>query len=128
MALLLSVGHDRLSDRVLLYGIVGASTTAISWAFVHLLFALQYARVYYAQSIEGAPAGGLDFRGPHQPNYVDFLYFSFVIGVACQTAEVATLTWSMRTIVLAQGLIAFVFNTVILAATVNVAAGLISPG
>jgi uncharacterized membrane protein len=128
IALLLSVGEDRLGDRAMLYGPIGAATTAISWAFVHLLFTLEYARVYYAPGPDGAPVGGLDFPGGHRPDYVDFLYFSFVIGVACQTAEVATLTRSMRKIVLAQGLIAFVFNTVILAVTVNVAASLIAPG
>jgi uncharacterized membrane protein len=128
IALLLSVGQDRLGHDAVLYGTVGAATTAISWAFVHLLFALEYACLYYAPGPDGDHVGGLDFPGPQQPNYVDFLYFSFVIGVACQTAEVATLSRPMRRIVLAQGLIAFVFNTVILAATVNVAAGLIAPG
>jgi uncharacterized membrane protein len=127
IVLLLSVGQDRLGDSAMLYGSVGAATTAISWAVVHLLFTLEYARVYYAPGSDGAPLGGLDFPGGHQPNYVDFLYFSFVIGVACQTAEVSTLNRSMRKVVLAQGLIAFVLNTVILAATVNVAAGLLAP-
>ena len=128
LVLLLSVGQDRLGEGAVLYATVGVATTALSWALVHLLFALEYARVYYApDGPAGAPAGGLDFPGAHQPNYVDFLYFSFVIGVACQTAEVSTLTRAMRKIVLAQGLIAFVFNTVILAATVNVAAGLVAP-
>ena len=126
--LILSVGHGRLGDRAFLFASVGAATTALSWALVHLLFALEYARAYYAPAgPEGTPAGGLDFPGGHPPNYVDFFYFSFVIGVACQTAEVSTLNRSMRAIVLAQGLVAFVFNTVILAATVNVAAGVISP-
>jgi uncharacterized membrane protein len=127
--LLLTVGQHRLGQNALLFGAVGAATTALSWGLVHLLFALEYARVYYAPvDSDGASTGGLDFPGGHQPNYIDFLYFSFVIGVACQTAEVATLTRAMRKIVLAQGLIAFVFNTVILAATINVAAGLIQPG
>ena len=127
--LLLTVGQHRLGENVLLFATVGAATTALSWGLVHLLFALEYAQVYYAPvDIGGAPTGGLDFPGGHQPNYIDFLYFSFVIGVACQTAEVSTLTRAMRKIVLAQGLIAFAFNTVILAATVNIAAGLIAPG
>lgn len=127
--LLLSVGSQRLSDTRALYLGVGAATTAVSWALVHLLFALEYARVYYAPTgTSGEIGGGLDFPGGEQPNYVDFLYFSFVIGVACQTAEVATLTRTMRKLALAQGLIAFVFNTVILASTINVAAGLFSPG
>lgn len=127
--LLLSVGGDRMSRTLVLYLTVGAATTALSWMLVHLLFALEYARVYYAPT--GADRqfrGGLDFPGGEQPNYVDFLYFSFVIGVACQTAEVATLSRAMRKLVLAQGLVAFVFNTVILAATINVAASVLAPG
>jgi uncharacterized membrane protein len=126
--LLLSVGSERMSKSLYLYLGVGAATTALSWLLVHLLFALEYARVYYAPSGTDAKiCGGLDFPGGEQPNYVDFLYFSFVIGVACQTAEVATLSRSMRKLVLAQGLVAFVFNTVILAATINVAASMLSP-
>ena len=127
LMLLVTASAETPSEKLLHLG-VAILTTALSWSLVHLLFALEYARVYYGPGVDGAPVGGLDFPGGHQPNYVDFLYFSFVIGVACQTAEVATLTRSMRGIVLAQGLVAFVFNTVILAATVNVAAGLIAPG
>ena len=105
--------------------LVGALTTALSWGLVHVLFALDYARVYYAGTWSGAPpAGGLVFPGGHQPDYGDFLYFAFVIGVACQTADVAITSREMRKVALAQGLLAFVFSTVILAALVNVAAGL----
>jgi uncharacterized membrane protein len=107
---------------------VGAATTTLSWALVHLLFALSYARVYYegADPAAGAPPeGGLDFPGGHPPDYADFLYFSFVIGVASQTADVDISSRRMRRLALAHGLIAFVFNTVILAATINVAAGLV---
>ena len=107
---------------------VGAATTALSWALVHLLFALNYARVYYAGAHPDTglpPEGGLDFPGGHPPDYTDFLYFSFVIGVASQTGDVDISSRRMRRLALAHGLIAFVFNTVILAATVNVAAGLV---
>jgi uncharacterized membrane protein len=105
--------------------LVGAVTTALSWALVHVLFAMDYARVYYAGARSGAPpADGLAFPGGHQPDYGDFLYFAFVIGVACQTADVAITSREMRKVALAHGLLAFVFNTVILAALVNVAAAL----
>ena len=107
-------------------------TTALSWGLVHLLFALEYAKLFYLDphGADGAPPpGGLDFPGGHQPDYADFLYFSFIIGVACQTAEVATSTARRcARSSLAQGLIAFLFNTVILAATINVAAGLVLAG
>ena len=64
------------------------------------------------------------FRVGILPEYADFLYFSFIIGVACQTADVDISARQMRRIALLHGLIAFLFNTVILAATINVAAGL----
>ena len=126
--LILSVGRDRIAGQAALFALTGTATIVLSWALVHLLFALEYARLYYAPAAGGgAPAGGLDFPGGHLPNYLDFLYFAFVIGVACQTAEVATLDRRMRAVVLAHGLVAFCFNTVILAVTVNVAAGLLAP-
>jgi uncharacterized membrane protein len=105
--------------------LVGALTTAVSWALVHVLFALDYARIYYAGAKHGEPpAGGLAFPGGHQPDYGDFLYFAFGIGVACQTADVEITSREMRKVALAQGLVAFAFNAVIVAALVNVAFGL----
>ncbi|MFO1070812.1 MAG: DUF1345 domain-containing protein [Geminicoccaceae bacterium] len=111
--------------------IIGAVTTVLSWTLVHLLFGLEYARLYYTvpdTDPEGTPQGGLEFPGGQSPTYFDFFYFSFVIGVACQTADVSITSRSLRKVCLAQGLVAFVFNTVILAATINVAAGLVSSG
>lgn len=103
---------------------VGLLTTVLSWALVHLLFALEYAKLYYLPGPAEAPPGGLDFPGGQLPDYWDFLYFSFGIGIACQTADVSITGRAMRHMALAHGLIAFLFNTVILAATVNVAASL----
>ena len=70
------------------------------------------------------PPGGLEFPGGHLPEYSDFLYFSFIIGVACQTGDVDISSRHMRRMALLHGLIAFLFNTVILAATINIAASL----
>ena len=106
---------------------VALVTTLLSWSLVHLLFALEYAKLFYLDPDgppESPPPGGLDFPGGHLPDYADFLYFSFIIGVAAQTADVAITTRPMRRRALAHGLIAFLFNTVILAATINVAASL----
>ena len=100
-------------------------TTVISaWAFIHTLFALHYASEYCRAS--GAVRRvGLDFPGaPDRPGGIDFLYFSFVIGCAAQTADISTTSTSMRALALAQGIVAFVFNTFVLALTVNIAAGL----
>lgn len=104
--------------------VVTGVTVVLSWSFTHMLFALHYANIYYRPHRHGPP-GGLDFPGEHAPDYRDFLYYSFVIGCACQTADVDTTSGEMRMVSLAHGIIAFCFNTAILALTINVAASLL---
>ena len=106
---------------------VALLTTALSWGLVHLLFALEYAKLYYVDhpgAQTAVPPGGLEFPGGHLPEYSDFLYFSLTIGVACQTGDVDISSRHMRRMALLHGLIAFLFNTVILAAAINIAASL----
>jgi uncharacterized membrane protein len=105
-------------------------TVVSSWLFIHLAFALHYAHEFYleqASAPDRSPElrGGLMFPGTAQPSYVDFLYFAYVIGVACQTADVSTTSAAMRIVALTQGVLAFFFNTAILALMVNIAAGLV---
>ena len=107
-----------------------ALTIISSFAFIHIMFTLHYAHEYYAewkQEADLAPLerGGLSFPGTLAPNYVDFFYFSFVIGVASQTADVSTISRPMRALAVLHGIIAFFFNTTVLALTINIAAGLI---
>lgn len=124
IVLLLSAAGDDERLKVAHLGI-GLLTTLLSWALVHFLFALEYAKLYYmAGSPDGAPCKGLAFPGGHEPDYADFLYFAFIIGVACQTADVSITSRTMRRRSLLHGLIAFLFNTMILAAAINVAASL----
>jgi uncharacterized membrane protein len=104
--------------------IVTGATVVLSWSFTHMVFALHYANVYYRPHHRGPP-GGLDFPGERAPDYRDFLYYSFVLGCACQTADVNTTSSQMRMVSLAQGIIAFAFNTAILALMINVGAGLL---
>jgi uncharacterized membrane protein len=109
---------------------LAALTVFCSWLFLHLSFALHYAHEFYferAVDPDRPPElrGGLVFPGTEQPTYVDFLYFAYVIGVACQTADVATSSGRMRAVALVQGVLAFFFNTAILALTVNIAAGFV---
>ncbi|PWB78978.1 MAG: DUF1345 domain-containing protein [Methylocystaceae bacterium] len=105
-------------------------TVVASWLFIHLMFTFHYAHEYYferATSPDRRPElrGGLIFPGTDQPNYVDFLYFAYVIGVACQTADVSTSSPTMRAVALAQGVLAFFYNTTILALMVNIASGVV---
>ena len=103
-------------------------SVALSWFVVQLIFALHYAHEYYAPDDDDDPAtqeqGGLKFPGDEPPDYWDFLHFAVVIGVASQTADIAFTSKLMRRLGTIHGLVAFTFNTVILALTVNLAAGL----
>jgi uncharacterized membrane protein len=100
-------------------------TVALAWTFTHLMFTLHYANLYYRPHKGGVP-GGLHFPGDEPPDYRDFLYYSFVIGCATQTADVATTSRDMRLVSLVHGIIAFAFNTAILALMINVGASLLS--
>lgn len=98
-------------------------TILISWAFLHTLFTIHYAHRYYAASRKGE---GLKFAEPvEEPIYWDFLYFSFTIGVAAQTADIGISTVSMRKLALLHAILSFLFNTTILALAINVGASLI---
>jgi uncharacterized membrane protein len=99
-------------------------TIVVSWFLVHTAFALHYAHEYYVE--RGGPhRQGLEFPGLEPPDYVDFLYFSFVIGCTSQTADVSIGSRTMRHLALLHGIVAFLFNTTLLALTVNIAASLI---
>ena len=99
------------------------ATVTGSWLLLPTLFTLNYASLYFHH-----PAGhGLKFPEASPgfvPGYSDFLYFSFTIAVASQTADVSVTTAAMRRLVLLQSVLSFVFNTTILAFTINIAAGL----
>jgi uncharacterized membrane protein len=101
-----------------------AVTFMVSWLLVHTSFALHYAHAYYI-SIDREHNGPLEFPRQDAPVYMDFLYFSMVIGMTSQTADVALTSTRMRRLVMAQGMIAFVFNTTLLALTINIAASVL---
>jgi uncharacterized membrane protein len=101
------------------------ATVVVSWLVVQAFFALHYAHEYYSADPEtGGDAGGLAFPGDEAPDYRDFLHFSIVIGVASQTADIAFTAKGLRRIGTVHSLIAFAFNTVVVALTLNLLAGL----
>ena len=108
-----------------------AGLTIISaWVFIHLSFALHYAHEFFDQTktLEGEDPqlkGGLRFPDTEVPDYWDFLYFSFIIGVASQTADVEITSKAIRRTSLAHSILSFFFNSAILALTINIAAGLV---
>jgi uncharacterized membrane protein len=112
-------------NHSLMLGIfITALTVVLSWTFTHTVFTLHYANVYYRPDEDGP--GGLHFPGHREPDYHDFLYYSFVIGCASQTADVSTESRAMRQLTMVHGIVAFAFNTAILALTINVGASLLS--
>jgi uncharacterized membrane protein len=104
---------------------LAGSTILLSWAFVHTAFAVHYAHDYYADLAASLPPG-LRFPGDSgDPNYGDFLYFSFVVGMTCQVSDVLVTAQAWRRLVLAHGIVSFLFNTVVLALSINLLAGLL---
>jgi len=105
-----------------------AATTIIgSWLLVHLAFALHYAHEFYrcAKEEAGTWVGGIVFPGEDRPDYPDFLYFSYVIGVACATADVNIASRPLRRLALVHCVLAFFYNNAVLAMTINIGASFI---
>ncbi|WP_161992708.1 DUF1345 domain-containing protein [Aureimonas leprariae] len=101
---------------------LAATTIVVSWLFIHTTITLHYARLFYGTG--GKAVGGLDFPKTPAPDYADFLYFSFTIGAAAQTSDVAVTSRTMRRVVLVQTILAFLFNTTVLALAINIGASL----
>lgn len=99
-------------------------TILSSWAFTQMMFALHYAHDFYTALGQGKN-GGLLFPKQIRPDYIDFLYFSCVIGTSGQTADVSFTSQSMRKIGLIHSVLAFFFNTSLVALMINIASGLI---
>ena len=112
------------ADRVLHIALV-IVTLFGSWLMVHTTFAFRYAHEFYTQSDGDAPDGGLQFPGKDDPDYLDFVYFALVIGMTFQVSDVQITSRKLRRLATIQGLLAFLFNTVIFALSVNLAAGLV---
>jgi uncharacterized membrane protein len=98
-------------------------TVLTSWAFIQIMFALHYAHAYYAAACHGRPVG-LRFPEDDHPDYGDFFYFSAIIGTSGQTADVPFVSKPMRRIGSLHCILAYLFNTTVLAMLINIAASL----
>ena len=100
----------------------------LGWLTLHTVMAYHYAHLYYGQAeVDGGKrrdVGGLVFPGEQSPSALDFLYYSFVVGMTAQVSDVQVATTGMRRVTLVHGVASFFFNAVILALAVNIAAGL----
>ncbi|MBC8013411.1 MAG: DUF1345 domain-containing protein [Methyloceanibacter sp.] len=113
-------------DRTISVGL-SVSTIFLSWLLIHVVFALYYAHEFHSESRAGASGrgGGLKFPDDRTPDYLDFLYFSFVVGTTAQTSDVEVTSRAMRGVVMLHGILSFFFNTAVIALTVNLAAQLV---
>ena len=116
-------------ERIARIGLIIA-TIVLSWMFIHTIFALHYAHDYYSSASGGSARAdvtskGLAFPGAAPPTYMDFVYFSFTIGMTFQVSDVQITDPAMRGLALTHGIISFFYATGILALTINMVAGLI---
>jgi uncharacterized membrane protein len=103
-----------------------AATLALSWLLTQAAFALRYAHEFYSRASAAADIdGGLEFPSESKPDYWDFLYFSVVLGMTFQVSDVQITSRKLRRLATLHGLLGFLFNTVIIALTVNLASGLL---
>jgi uncharacterized membrane protein len=128
----LLISTKNQSDAVVTARVLLAMASVIvSWWLVHTIFTLRYAHMYYTTDPDNdsktKPLGGLDFPGDmKEPDYLDFVYFSFVIGMTFQVSDVEISSRSIRRLAWMHGLISFAFNTAIVALSINVISGMIS--
>ncbi|HZT24426.1 MAG TPA: DUF1345 domain-containing protein [Pseudolabrys sp.] len=118
-------GSTQAGDgQAVLLVLLAAVTILLSWSFVHTIFALHYAHEYYGLRGDSM-IGGLKFPDDKEPNYLDFVYFSLVIGMTSQVSDVAVTSKHIRRVVTMHGVLSFFFNLVILALTVNMLSNLV---
>jgi uncharacterized membrane protein len=119
LLLMLSAGKHDTANIIL--SITGIMT---SWVLLHTIFTLHYAHLYYSKVKGSSTVSGLDFPSEKKPDYLDFAYFSFVIGMTFQVSDVQINNRIIRRTALAHGLLAFALNTFVVALTINLIAGL----
>lgn len=112
------------------YILLAATAVFCSWTLIHTLFTLRYTHLYYTYPdhdahVHGEPLGGLEFPGNTMPDYLDFAYFSFVLGMTFQVSDVQITSSGIRRLALLHGFLSFVYNTIIIALSINIISGVI---
>jgi uncharacterized membrane protein len=125
---LVSVKKSQTGAHFVIHLLLTLSTVIFSWMLVHTVFGLRYAHAFYGDSDQPGVhqhAGGLIFPGDRPPDYFDFAYFSFVVGMTCQVSDVQITSRRMRRLTLVHSILSFGFNTFILALLINTVSGLL---
>ena len=122
--ILVSVASEMMGGKSNTLGIaLIVATLALAWLFSNTIYALHYAHLFYTGNDEGKDSGGITVPGSDEPDYWDFVYFSFTLGMTFQTSDVEITARNIRRVVIGQCLAAFVFNIGVLAFTINVLGG-----
>ena len=125
---LVSVKRSQSGGHFIVHLLLTLLTVIFSWTLVHTVYGLRYAHAFYGDGDEpgvNRHAGGLIFPGDRPPDYFDFAYFSFVVGMTCQVSDVQITSRRMRRITLVHSVLAFGFNTMILALLINTVSSLL---
>jgi len=125
---LVKVGRSEMRGHFTEHLLLGLATVVLSWSLLHTVFGLRYAHAFYGdgdQPSESVHAGGLVFPGNRKPDYFDFAYYSFVVGMTCQVSDVQITSHRMRRLTLLHSVLAFGFNTIILALLINTVSSLL---
>ncbi|WP_380873727.1 hypothetical protein ACFB49_43410 [Sphingomonas sp. DBB INV C78] len=122
--ILVAVGAElRLGDESGAMIVLIVATLVIAWLFSNFVYAMHYAHMFYTEAPGGGDMGGLGFPRMEEPDYWDFAYFAFTLGMTFQTSDVEISDRSMRRTVLVHGIAAFFFNIGVLAFSINVLGG-----
>jgi uncharacterized membrane protein len=125
---LITVNKGQMRGHFTVHLILGLVTVILAWSLMQTVFGLRYAHVFYGDEDERGKdrhSGGLIFPGERPPDYFDFAYFSFVVGMTCQVSDVQITSRRMRRLTLAHSVLSFGFNTLILALLINTVSGLL---
>ncbi|MFC6155534.1 DUF1345 domain-containing protein [Kribbella jiaozuonensis] len=118
IALILILGRSQGQNVAAAIGLAGVF---MNWAVLHMMYAARYAHLYYRD-----PVGGIDFNSDESPAYRDFFYFSYNLGMTYQVSDTSVSSSAIRSVVLRHCLLSYIFGTVILAATINLVAGIVT--
>jgi uncharacterized membrane protein len=126
VVVLLRTIHTLSPAALLVHVGLAIAAVGLAWLLLHSIFTLRYAHLYYNPAANGGQEGGLEFAGGEtNPDYLDFAYFSFIIGMAAQTADVGISSRLLRRVALLHSLLSFGFNTAIVALSISGVAGLL---
>ncbi len=121
----LLVSVKKNSAEFVTHSLLSVLSVVLSWFLIHTVFTLRYAHLFYL-NLQNGQTKALCFPGGEEPDYTDFAYFSFTIGMTFQVSDVEIVSKKIRKLVLLQGILSFAFNTAIIALSINLISSLLA--